>query len=293
VNVLVVGATGTLGSDICRRALDAGHGVRALVRPTSAAERVDALKSAGADPFEGDLKDPPSIERAMDSMDAVVSSATSVHARRDRDDFESVDGAGQRGLVDAAADAGARIVYVSYSGGIPAEQPLGRAKRATEERIRSSGADYAILRPTFFTEIWLGPRLCIDVEAGTAEVYGSGEAPVSWISYHDVARFAVAALDNESALGRTLDLGGPRALSQLEAVDIFQEETGRELRVHHVPEAVLEEALESAEHDLAQTFAGLKLAVARGDVVDMEETADEFGIPLRSVRDHARAVAAP
>ena len=291
MNVLVVGATGMLGSDICRRALDAGHAVRALVRPTSAAERVAALKRAGAEPVDGDLKDPASIERAVEGMDAVVSSATSVHARRDRDDFGSVDDAGQRGLVDAAADAGARIVYVSYSGGIPAEQPLGRAKRATEARIRSSGASYTILRPTFFSEIWLGPRLCIDVEAGTAEVYGSGEAPVSWISYHDVARFAVAALGHEGALDRTLDLGGPRALSQLAAIDVFQEETGRERRVHHVPEEILEEALDTAEHDLAQTFAGLKLAVARGDVVDMEATADEFGIRLRSVRDHARTVA--
>lgn len=292
MDVLVVGATGALGGEICRRAVEAGHAVRGLVREASEPGRVSALEGADVEPVQGDLRDPRSIADALRGVSGVISSATSVHARRDRDDFETVDGRGQRDLMDAAAAAGVeRFVYVSYSGGITTEQPLGWAKRAAEGHLRSSRLGYTILRPTFFTEIWLGPRLCIDAASGTAEIYGSGDAPVSWISYRDVAEFAVRSLAMEGARRRTIELGGPEALSQLDAVAIFEHETGRELRVHHVPEEVLEDALEAAQHDLAQTFAGLKLAVSRGDEVAMDGTAEEFGMRLRTVREHARAVA--
>ena len=292
MEILVVGATGALGGEICRRAIAAGHSVRGLARESSDPDRVSALREAGVEIVLGDLKDPPSISKALDGVSAVVSSATSVHARRDRDDFETVDGRGQLDLVDAAAEAGVeRFVYVSYSGGITTEQPLGWAKRAAEERLRSKRLSHTILRPTFFSEIWLGPRLCIDVESGTAQIFGSGEAPVSWISLLDVAEFAARSLALDEARNETIELGGPEALSQLDAVEIFQEETGRTLRAQHVPEKVLEDALESAEHDLAQTFAGLKLAVARGDQVPMTATAETFDIPLRTVRDHARSAA--
>ena len=56
--ILVVGATGLLGSEICRRLRGAGHSVRALVRANSARDRISAVQSAGAATTIGDLKNP-------------------------------------------------------------------------------------------------------------------------------------------------------------------------------------------------------------------------------------------
>ena len=58
--ILVVGATGQLGSHIARMLLDRGQPVRALVRRTSG----DAAVPAGAEPVSGDLKDPESLAAA-------------------------------------------------------------------------------------------------------------------------------------------------------------------------------------------------------------------------------------
>ena len=42
--ILVVGATGMLGSEICQRLAQRGEAVRALVRTTSSTEKVELLR---------------------------------------------------------------------------------------------------------------------------------------------------------------------------------------------------------------------------------------------------------
>ena len=45
--ILVVGATGLVGGEACQKLRRRGEAVRALVRPTSSPEKVDALRAAG------------------------------------------------------------------------------------------------------------------------------------------------------------------------------------------------------------------------------------------------------
>jgi NADH dehydrogenase len=62
--ILVVGATGMLGSEICRLLAEDGRPVRALVRETSNPDRIAALSSLGAELVHGDLKDRRSLDAA-------------------------------------------------------------------------------------------------------------------------------------------------------------------------------------------------------------------------------------
>jgi uncharacterized protein YbjT (DUF2867 family) len=73
------------------------------------------------------------------------------------------------------------------------EFPLQTAKRDVEQHLKESGLDYTILRPTFFMDVWLSEALGFDANA-QAQIYGSGRNKISSISYHDVARFAVACV---------------------------------------------------------------------------------------------------
>ena len=59
--ILVVGATGILGSEVCRQLVPKGETVRRLARPTSDAAKVAALKGLGIETVAGNLRDPESL----------------------------------------------------------------------------------------------------------------------------------------------------------------------------------------------------------------------------------------
>ena len=62
--ILVVGATGLVGGEVCQRLMRQGEPVRALVRATSSKEKIAALRSSGAELCIGDLKELQSIADA-------------------------------------------------------------------------------------------------------------------------------------------------------------------------------------------------------------------------------------
>src|SRR5271157_3223105 len=173
--ILVVEATGLLGSEICRRALAAGHPVRALVRANSNREKVEILKSAGAATAVGDLKTPASIASACEGVSAVVTTASCTFSRQEGDSIETVDRLGHLRLIDAAQRAGVRqFVYTSIPPGARDACPLSQAKDEIEGALARSGMDYTILLANYFMEVWLSPVLGFDYQHHRATVYGSG-----------------------------------------------------------------------------------------------------------------------
>src|SRR4051812_19280497 len=68
--VMVVGATGLLGMEICSQLRDAGKQVNALVRTTSAPEKVEYLKKIGVKIVIGDMKNLASLQLAFEDADA-------------------------------------------------------------------------------------------------------------------------------------------------------------------------------------------------------------------------------
>src|SRR5262249_37294275 len=117
--------------------------------------------------------------------------------------------------------------------------------------------------------------------------------PISWMSHHDVARFAVTCLTSPLARNATFELGGPDALSPLNVVRIFEEIGGRSFQLQHVPEETVEDQEASAPASLQRSLAGLSSCYASGDVIDMRETLAAFPMVLTSVRDYAHRVLNP
>ncbi|MGH7508510.1 MAG: SDR family oxidoreductase [Gemmatimonadales bacterium] len=290
--ILVVGATGHLGGEICRRLTAGGRPVRALVRPTSAPEAVSHLRASGAQLIEGDLRDPASLLRATRGATAVISTATVTRSRQPGDSIEATDMQGQEALVEAARQSGVgHLVYVSYSGRIGGDDPLTLAKRNTETRLKASGLAYTILRPSYFMEVWLSPALGFDYSNRRATIYGDGTAPISWIALGDVAEFAVQSLTNEAARNAALELGGPEALSPIQVVHLFEEAAGgASFELQYVPVATLEAQRAAASDSLQRAFASLMLAYAKGNPISMEATLARFPVPLISVREYVRRV---
>lgn len=260
MSILVVGATGFLGTEICRRLADKGTPPRVLVRETSDPARVEALRELRAEIVLGDLRERESLDRACAGVDVVFSTATSIIREGE---ISAVDGKGQLNLADAARDAGVRrFIYVSFEE-LGTGAPLEQAKRAVEERLRASGIRYTILRAGLFHETWLSPATGFDAANGTVNVYGSGEAELSWIALSDVATAAVNSLEEPETERAVVPIAGER-LSYRDVVAVFEEVTGRAIAVQQVPAEALAAQRDASLDEREQSFAGLMLGVAAG-----------------------------
>jgi uncharacterized protein YbjT (DUF2867 family) len=289
--LLVVGATGDLGTAICRRLRDKGRPVRGLVRVTSDPAKVSYLESLGVEIVQGNLKDRKSLDAACKGVETVISTATITRSRQPDDTIQNVDQDGQINLVDAAQAAGvSHFIYTSYSQNLDTDSPLTTAKRTVEQHLMRSGMTYTILRPACFMELWLSPIVGFDYHNAKATIYGAGHNRLSWISRGDVAAFAVAALDNPAARNAVLELGGPAALSPLEVVDIFERTAHRSFAVQHVSEEMLRAQKTQAADSVQQSFSALMIDYTKGDVIDMKAILQTFPMTLLSVEEYAHHV---
>ena len=285
--VLVAGATGFLGSEICRQLIAKNKKVKGLVRITSDSTKVAQLKASGVETVEGDLKDKVSLKNALHGVSAIISTVSSTLSRQEGDSIQTVDDEGQINLIDAAVNAGVnQLIYISFCE--LGECPLQTAKRKVEKHLSGSGLNYTILQPTYFMEVWLSPMLGFDYPNAKATIYGEGKNKISWIAVKDVASFAVAALDNPAAKNTVIELGGPEALSPLEVVNIFEINNEKKFELQFVPEEAIIAQRDGAQDPLSESFAALTLGVVKGSEIDMKNTLDVFPIHLTSVNDYAR-----
>lgn len=289
--ILVAGATGGLGGLICQRLRDRRESVRALVRPTSGAERVEWLRGLGVEIARGNLRDPASLDAATQGVDVVISTVTIIRTAQPGDTFDNTDNAGTRALIGAAKRAGvSQFIFISFAHDRFEDAPIVRAKREVEQELRASGIPYTVLQPSLFMEVWLGPHLGVDAIAGTAKIFGTGERPVNYISVRDVAEYAVGCVRNPDVLNRTIELGGPESVSQRDAVRIFEEAFGKPFQVTQVPEDALVAQWRDASDQFVRTFSSLMLGAARGDPTPASRLERPFAVPLTSVRDFARSL---
>ncbi len=120
MKVLVTGATGFLGSHLCRRLVAAGHDVRIPCRPTSDFKSLEGL------PLErivGDVTEPVTVGQAVRDQEYVIHAAANLSYWERNEAWQMrVNAGGTRHLAQACRAAGARQLHCRsrYSGGPPA-----------------------------------------------------------------------------------------------------------------------------------------------------------------------------
>jgi uncharacterized protein YbjT (DUF2867 family) len=282
-----------VGSVICRRLVEAGMPVKALVRETSDAGKVAKLTALGIQTVVGDLRNPASLQAACQGVDTVIDtvSAMPFSYSPGQNDVQHVDVLGAKALVDAAKAAGAKhFIYTSFSGNIEADFPLCNAKREAEAYLQASGLVYTVLRPGYFMESWLSPMVGFDAANAKAAVYGSGDQPISWISFLDVAAYAVESVSNPAARNAVLELGGPEGVSPHKVIKFLEAQGGKAFEVSHVPAEALKAQMEGADDPMQKSFAGLMYGFAGGDPIDMREIQKVFAVKPTSVWDFAKNI---
>ena len=230
MQVLVVGGTGTLGRQIARRAIDAGHQVRCMVRkPRKGA----FLQEWGCELTCGNLLDPGTIDYALDGVDAVIDAATSRP-----DDSASVyttDWDGKLNLLRACETAGVkRYVFLSL---LAAEKhlnvPLMDIKFCTERLLADSSFDYTILQGVAFMQGLIG-QIAIPVLENQTVWVSETPTAVAYMNTQDVARFAVAALERPETIRRSFPVVGPKAWTSEEIVQFCEKSSSKTAKVIRV-----------------------------------------------------------
>lgn len=269
--VLQVGATGNLGGRIADRLLDRDVDLRVLVREGS--DHQD-LAERGAQPVRGDLRDPPSLEPAVEGVDRVLTTANAPGGR-EQDTIEEVDLEGNAALVEAADEAGVeQFVYTSAWLAEPDDpNPFFRAKALTEERIRRADLAETILAPNVFYETSIPPIVLEPaLERGQVTLVGEGRRRHTWVSIEDVAELAANVLGRREAYGERLRFGGPEAVTWREIVQRAEEALGLDVDMEFVEPGEPVPGLSDFE-------AGLLAGSEEFDSdVDTSEVAETFGV---------------
>ncbi|HEX2150705.1 MAG TPA: SDR family oxidoreductase [Stellaceae bacterium] len=238
MQVLVIGATGLIGSAVVARLLDTGHEVRALARQTARARRSQpeavwvSLDIAGA-------TRPEDWRSCLADVDAVVNCA-GVLQDSPADSTRGVHTDGIAALFAACEHAGVRRVVHLSAIGIDRETPteFSRTKREGDEALMRRDLEWVILRPS----VVLGPA----AYGGSALFRGLAALPVLPVML-DTGPLQIVQLDvvvatvmfflAPAAPSRiALDLAGPERLAFAEIVCRYRAWLGwREPRVVTLP----------------------------------------------------------
>ena len=231
MTLLIVGATGTLGRQVARRALDEGYKVRCLVRSS---KKAAFLKEWGAELIPGDLCKPQSLPPALVGVTAIIDAATS--RPTDSLSIKQVDWDGKVALIQAAKAAGVeRFIFFSI---LDAQKypdvPLMEIKRCTELFLSEVGLQYTILRPCGFMQGLISQYAIPILERQAVWVTGDS-SPIAYMDTQDVAKFAIRALTVPETEKQAFPIVGSRAWSAEEIIGLCEQLSGQDARVTRMP----------------------------------------------------------
>jgi uncharacterized protein YbjT (DUF2867 family) len=278
--ILVLGATGSIGTRLVSELRQLGEPVRAFVRDPARGREL------GVEYVVGDLDDPPSVAAALAGVDRLLLNAGGAVPA----DGEQPMVRQQKAAIDAAVAANvSRVVKISVWGAKPGGRLAEGAHWQIEQYLASSGLDWMLLRPSGYMQNFVR-----DAGAFTAngELLGAyGDARVSYVDCADIAACAAALLTGPSRPNATFTLTGPEALTHEEIAAQLSAAWSRPIRYVDLPAdefatRLVAQGLPSA---FAADVAGLFAEVARGTQAGTTGDVERLtGRPPRSFAEFLR-----
>ncbi len=221
---LVIGASGTVGSELARLLVAQGQTVR---RATSRAP-------ASADQVQIDLVRGTGIGAALEGVDRAFLLAPPGHTHQHELLGPVIEAARERGL--------RRVVLMSAMG---ANADDNAPLRLAELQLERSGLPWNVIRPNWFMQnfntFWLH-----GIQTQGRILLPVGRAKGSFIDARDIAAVAASLLGRDDLANRDFDLTGGQALDHDEVAAILSRETGRDIRYQEITsEAMLEGLLQA------------------------------------------------
>nr|WP_042179070.1 NAD(P)H-binding protein [Kibdelosporangium sp. MJ126-NF4]CEL13615.1 Mlr3941 protein [Kibdelosporangium sp. MJ126-NF4]CTQ99301.1 Mlr3941 protein [Kibdelosporangium sp. MJ126-NF4] len=178
-----------------------------------------------------------------------------------------------------------RLVLLSGRGEDEAER--------SEQELRKSGADWTILRASWFAQNFSESFLLDPVLSG-AVMLPAGAVVEPFVDVEDIADVAVAALTEPGHVGRLYELTGPESLSFAEAIAEIAAASGREISYQQITTEQFAAALaDEVGPDYVEFLTYLFTDVLDGrNAQPTDGVRQAIGRAPRSFRDYARDTAA-
>jgi uncharacterized protein YbjT (DUF2867 family) len=215
--VLITGATGTLGRKLVGAATAAGHHVRAMSRRSH-------VGYTGVHWAQGDLLANKGVEAAVEGVEVVVHCATQGTGDKDVTSTEN--------LITAARKAGVpHIVYVSIVGIDRIPLPYYKTKLRAERALAASGIGHTVLRATQFHDLI---KVIFSIQRFSPLLWTLRGVRFQPIDTRDVSARLVELIDTEPA-GRVADIGGPAVHTHAELGRMYLDARGGRRPVVEMP----------------------------------------------------------
>jgi uncharacterized protein YbjT (DUF2867 family) len=242
--ILVLGATGNVGSPLVKALVEKGESVKAATR--------SGKPVAGAEGVVFDHADPAMFGPAFEGVDRAYVMLPAGYVNT----LEL--------LLPIIETAAARQVKVVFQSAIGVDADDSIPYRQVEIALERSGTPYVILRPNWFSDnfhtYWKA-----GVDHGTIAV-PAGEGQSSFIDARDIAASAAAVLTTSRHDGKAFNLTGPQAYGYAEAAKILSDVVGKPIAYEAVDDATFVGILTGAgvSEDYANFLAAIFYPVRQG-----------------------------
>nr|YP_010338220.1 hypothetical protein MW556_pgp002 [Erythrolobus coxiae]UNJ17805.1 hypothetical protein [Erythrolobus coxiae] len=280
MTLLVVGATGTLGRQIVRKALQDGYQVKCLVRNIRQAA---FLKEWGAQLVYGDLSIPETIPPCLYGVSAVIDASTA----RAFDSYNAsvIDLVGKKYLLEASLKAKVdrfvffSLVNIDSYGNVP----LLNYKKMLESMIQSSGIKYTIFRLSGFYQGLIN-QYCVPILDKQPIWLTTNSPSMAYMDTQDIAKFVVKSLCMPQCENSLLNLTGDYLWSSEELINICQTLSGQKAKINRIPLSMLKALRKFTQlfewtYNISDRLAFAEvLASQQNFITPMDDIYNSFGI---------------
>ena len=230
MKILLIGATGTLGRQIAKQAVEEGHEIRCFVRNP---KKASFLQEWGCELTRGNLLNSSDIEYALQDVEAVIDAATSRP-----DDSKSIyetDWDGKLNLFNACESLKVkRVIFLSI---LLTEKfrnvPLMDIKYCTEKLLEKSSFDYTIFNCAAFMQGVIG-QFAIPVLDSQAVWMSGTPTKIAYMNTQDMAKVIVSAVNNPKTHRLRLPLVGPKAWDSNEVISLCEKFSDKKAKIFRV-----------------------------------------------------------
>ena len=230
MKILLVGATGTLGRQIAKQAIEESHEVRCFVRNP---RKASFLQEWGCELTKGNLLNSGDIDYALQDIEVVIDSATG--RPEDSKSIYETDWDGKLNLFNACESKKIkRVIFLSI---LSTEKfrnvPLMDVKYCTEKLLEKSNFDYTIFKCAAFMQGVIS-QFAIPVLDSQAVWMSGTPTKIAYMNTQDMAKIIVSSIDNPKSYKLSLPLVGPKAWDPDEVISLCEKYSNKKAKIFRV-----------------------------------------------------------